>query len=116
MLPRAERLTRSADVRAVLRRGRRRAGDLVVVHVRDRDDDAPGRLTAVASRRVGGAVQRNRAKRVLRAAAAEVGVADGVDVALVARRAASETSSTAVAAELRRLFPEGIGARTEVAS
>lgn len=116
MLPRAERLTRSADVRAVLRRGRRRAGDLVVVHVRDRDDDGPGRLTAVASRRVGGAVQRNRAKRVLRAAAAAVGIADGVDVALVARRGATESTSTAVADELRRLFPDGIGAAAEVGS
>lgn len=116
MLPRAQRLTRSADVRAVLRRGRRRAGDLVVVHVLGRDDDGPGRLTVVASRRVGGAVQRNRAKRVLRAAAAEVGVADGVDVALVARRAAADSTSTAVAVELRALFPAGVGAAAEMAS
>lgn len=114
VLPRAERLTRSSDVRAVLRRGRRRAGDLVVVHVRERDDDGPGRLTAVASRRVGGAVQRNRAKRVLRAAAATVGMADGVDIALVARRATARTTSPAVAAELRELFPAGIGAAAEV--
>ena len=111
MLPRAQRLTRCADVRAVLRRGHRRAGDLVVVHVRRREDDGPGRLTAVASRRVGGAVDRNRAKRVLRAAAAEVGVANGVDVALVARRAAVESTSTAVAAELRDLHPGGLGVR-----
>jgi ribonuclease P protein component len=103
VLPRAQRLSRSPDVRAVLRRGRRRAGDLVVVHVRRRDDDGPGRVTAVATRRVGGAVERNRAKRVLRAAAAEVGVADGVDVALVARPATVASTSGAVADELRAL-------------
>lgn len=88
----------------------------MVVHVRDRDDGEPGRLTAVASRRVGGAVQRNRAKRVLRAAAAEVGVADGVDVALVARRGAVDSTSPAVADELRALFPGRIGAHTEVSA
>jgi len=97
----------------VLRRGRRRAGDLVVVHVRRRDDDGPARLTAVASRRVGGAVQRNRAKRILRAAAAAVAMAPGVDVALVARRATPSASAVAVAEELRHLFPAAVGARTE---
>lgn len=114
MLPRAQRLTHSDDVRAVLRRGRRRAGDLVVVHVRERGDGGPGRATAVASRTVGGAVQRNRAKRVLRAAVAATGIADGVDVALVARREVLTATSAQVAAELRHLFPAGVGARTGV--
>ena len=43
-----------------------RAG--VVVQMRDRHDDAPPRLGITASRKVGNAVQRNRAKRRLRAA------------------------------------------------
>lgn len=111
MLPREQRLSRSDDVRAVLRRGRRHAGDHVVVHLRRRDDDGPGRVTAVASRKVGGAVQRNRAKRVLRAAAAQVGIAPGVDVALVARPAAVSTSAGVVRAELEQMFPSGIGAK-----
>lgn len=96
----------------MLRRGRRRAGDLVVVHVHVRDDDDPGRATAVASRKVGGAVQRNRAKRVLRAAAATVGLPAGVDVALVARRATVTASSTEVAAELGPLLSAVSGVRT----
>lgn len=115
MLPREHRLTRATDVRAVLRRGRRHASEHVVVHVRDRGDDAPGRATAVAARRVGGAVARNRAKRVLRAAAAEVGVADGVDVALVARPATPRVTTSVVVAELRAAWPTGLGARHEVA-
>ena len=82
-----------------------------MVHLRERDDEGPGRMTAVASRRVGNAVARNRAKRVLRAAAAEVGLGAGVDVALVARRAVLGASATEVAEELRGLFPHGIGAR-----
>lgn len=86
------------------------------MHVRDRDDDAPGRVTAVASRRVGNAVARNRAKRVLRAAAAEVGVAPGTDVALVARRGTGEAGTTVVVAELRAHFPHGISAVALAAS
>lgn len=110
MLPRAQRLTRGDDVRAVLRRGRRRAGDLVVVHVRERGDSEPARVTAVASRKVGGAVERNRAKRVLREAAASVVVHPGVDVALVARRGATTCSTTDVVAEIEQMFPSGVGA------
>lgn len=109
MLPRERRLSRSADVRAVLRRGRRHASACTVVHVRDRRDTEPGRMTAVASKRVGNAVERNRAKRVLRAATAQVGVADGVDVAVVARQRAVSASSDEVAAELRAMFPAGVG-------
>ena len=73
-------------------------------------------MTAVASRRIGNAVARNRAKRVLRAAVADVGLAEGVDVALVARRAVLGAKATDVAAELRTLFPGGVGVREEVAS
>ena len=77
---------------------------------------AAGRMTAVASRRVGNAVERNRAKRVLRAAVADVGIARGVDVAVVARRGAVHASSTTVAAELRAAWPSGIGAAAVVSS
>ncbi len=80
-----------------------------MVHLRTREDAGPGRVTAVASRRVGNAVVRNRAKRVLRAAAVEIGVQDGVDVALVARSSTAGATSTEVADELRALFPDGLG-------
>ena len=53
---------------------------------------------------------------MLRAAAAEVGVAPGTDVALVARRGTGEAGTTVVAAELRAHFPDGIRAVTRVAS
>jgi len=51
---------------------------------------APGSGSAafVAGRRVGGAVQRNRSRRILRAAWRQVapGVVDGFDIAWVARQ------------------------------
>lgn len=70
------------------------------------------RLGIVASRRVGGAVQRNRAKRVLRDAAR--GLIDlltpGCRMVIVARRTLVEdgVKSPAVRAELERLLQQGL--------
>lgn len=86
-----ERLRDGRDVAAVLRARRSRAGRLAVVHVLERDDEQPARLAFVASRRVGDAVSRNRAKRVLREAAARTTWRAGTDVVLVARAACAET-------------------------
>ena len=106
--PAPDRLRRPADVVATLRRGRHRAGALLAVHARRRgaDDgsvDGPARLTVVASRKVGGAVVRNRAKRLLREAARRVDWHDGVDVALVARPGCGTAQLDGVTAELTAL-------------
>ena len=107
------RLTRSADVTAVLRRGRSRSGGLLAVHTLPHDGSADGssqaparptaRLTVVASKRVGGAVRRNRAKRLLREAARPLAWRPGLDVVLVARAACAASDVHAVSAELTRL-------------
>jgi len=119
------RLSRSEDVQRALRRGRSRSGDLLAVHAFRRPsgpDAATGpealtvdravdtvldtggtRLTVVASRRVGGAVRRNRAKRLLREAARVRRWTDGVDVVLVARAACAGSDVQLVGAELERL-------------
>lgn len=69
---------------AVLR-GARRRGRLTALHSRARTDQGPARLAVVASRRVGGAVQRNRAKRLLRESARALAWRSGHDLVLVAR-------------------------------
>ena len=99
------RLSRSADVQRVLRRGRSRGGDLLAVHVIERGDDEPSvtRLTVVASRRVGGAVRRNRAKRLLREAARVRPWREGQDLVLVARAACADSDLHRVGIELDRL-------------
>jgi ribonuclease P protein component len=73
---------------------------LFVVHAHDRGDDAAARLAVVASRRVGGAVQRNRAKRLLREAARTLAWHPGNDIVLVARAACARAGLHEVSLEL----------------
>jgi ribonuclease P protein component len=68
------RLSRSAEFERVYRQGRSKANRFLVLYAFPRaDDDAPSgddgpRLGLSVSRRVGGAVERTRVKRVLREA------------------------------------------------
>ena len=91
-----ERLTRRADFLQAAR-GRKWVTPGLVLQARRRDEpnDGPGkempppRVGFTASRRVGGAVQRNRARRRLRALAAAVldrNARAGFDYVLIARR------------------------------
>ena len=75
MLPASSRLNTAAEFQQAVRRGRRAAGSLVVLHLMttnvdkatSRSDDSDGRRVGfVVSRAVGGAVIRNRVRRRLR--------------------------------------------------
>lgn len=112
MLPARHRLRRAADFTAVLRRtGSTRAGGrLMVVYAVapsvltdvDTPTDLPPRIGFVVSKAVGGAVVRNRTKRVLRhlVAARLEGIPDGFDLVVRANPAAAGASTAELATEL----------------
>tara|TARA_R110002110_G_scaffold70800_5_gene189532 strand:+ start:1123 stop:1539 length:417 start_codon:yes stop_codon:yes gene_type:complete len=71
-------------------RGRKRAEAGLVLQARPRSDDAPPRIGFTVTRKVGSSVIRNRAKRRLRAAAAEIlplAAKAGYDYVLIGRQA-----------------------------
>jgi ribonuclease P protein component len=93
---------RTREVRRVFAQGRRLHGGRVVVLL------APGQggTAVVASRDVGGAVQRNRARRILREAWRRVSpqVGDGYDAVLVARQAIRGAMTQDLVAEMTELI------------
>ncbi len=101
--PALDRLRDSATIASVLAARTQRAGEFVVLCAIDRRDDQPSRFAVVASRRVGTAVARNRAKRVLREAARGVAFRPGLDLVLIARRDAAAALSSVVTQELGKL-------------
>lgn len=82
------RLSRSADFDRVFRSGRAHAGREFVLYVFPRGEERPRRVGLSVSRKVGGAVERNRIKRLLREAFAVEGdgLPPGTDAVIVARR------------------------------
>jgi len=92
---------RSREISSILGGERATRGRRVVVFL------APGsgRVAVIASKRIGGAVQRNRARRILRAAWAEVGPLAGAhDAVLVARAAIDGASSRELVDEMTALL------------
>jgi ribonuclease P protein component len=92
---------RSREISSILDGERAVRGRRVVVFL------APGsgRVAAIASKRIGGAVRRNRARRILRAAWADVrSLAGENDAVLVARAAIEGASSRELVDEMTALL------------
>lgn len=70
MLARPNRLTRGADYKAVVRRGRRSAGAHTITYVRTTGESDAVRFGFIVSKQVGGAVVRNTVRRRLKAVSA----------------------------------------------
>ena len=115
---RSRRLSRSADFEAVYRRGRSASSRHLVVYAFARDPSsgaAEPRVGLTVSRKVGGAVERNRVKRLLREAAARVtpGLSADVDLVIVARPGLAEALASErldwLEAEVRELADRASG-------
>lgn len=100
-LPKAKRIRRRVEFLKVERVGRRRAGTCFVVIVNPRPS-GNSRLGITASRRVGGAVVRNRVKRLVREffRRHEQRIVPAQDVLVIAKPQAAEASYANVKREL----------------
>jgi ribonuclease P protein component len=107
--PRRGRLSRSADFDRVFRQGSSHGGREFVLYVFPRgEDEVTPRLGLSVSRKVGGAVQRNQVKRLLREAFALDGdrLPAGSDVVVVARSDARALAEREGLAGIRRALGE----------
>ncbi len=115
---RRRRLSRSAEFERVYRQGRSKANRYLVLYAFPREEGAEEgpRLGLSVSRRVGGAVDRTRVKRVLREAFWEEAerLPDGADYVVVARPDAKGLAEREGTGGVRRSLAElvdGMGGR-----
>ena len=99
------RLTRSTDLKRVRRFGKSYAHPLVVLIVQPGDQSGL-RVGVTAGKTVGGAVHRNRAKRLLRAAMQSLlpDLVPAADILLIARRPLTESTFDQARAALQILL------------
>lgn len=97
-----DHLRTTPEIRAVFDARTSAGGRLLVVHGRRQSQPTAGRVAIIAGRRVGGAVQRNRAKRRLRAAVRHVGLPPGSDMVVTARAGVLAAPYDAILNDLRR--------------
>jgi ribonuclease P protein component len=104
------RLSRSAEFERVYRQGRSKANRFLVLYAFPREEESEDgpRLGLSVSRRVGGAVDRTRLKRVLREAFWQESerLPDGSDYVVVARPDAKALAEREGAAGVRRALGE----------
>ena len=90
----SRRLSRAAEFDAVYRKGRSASSRHLIVYAFPREDEpgTPLRVGLTVSRKVGGAVERNRCKRLLREAVEELRptLPAGTDLVVVARPGLAE--------------------------
>jgi ribonuclease P protein component len=104
VLARPNRLTRGADYKAVVRRGRRCAGPNTVTYATASGEDRSARFGFIVSKQVGSAVVRNTVRRRLKAVCAEAlpTVQPGADIVIRALPLAGTAPFADLRAEVAR--------------
>lgn len=106
--PRHERLRKGSEYREIYQQGRKAVGPGFICYVAHRE--GPGRKFGMAvSRKVGGAVIRNKVKRYIRETYRihRVDIKDDVSVVIIARPAASTMTFAECNEAIGRLFRTG---------
>jgi ribonuclease P protein component len=119
-MERSRRLREPHDIRRVRSKGRSFAEGPVIVRVLPNRLDPPAnRYTVIAGKKQGGAVQRNRVKRLLREALRHVhdSLVPGIDVLVIVRGRAEEVPDYAAARAIvdRVIARAGIAVSTDSA-
>jgi ribonuclease P protein component len=98
-----EHIRRRADFEAVYQRGFKAGGRFMTVFTRPTEGTSP-RLGIAATRKLGGAVVRNRAKRLIRELFRHNKPRGGIDVVVVPRRELLDAPYLRIEAEFRALL------------
>jgi len=103
----ANRVRKRAEFLEIQGQGARVNGDCLVFIVKRRPEGAPLRLGITASRKIGGAVQRSRARRLIREAFRAVfsELPSALDIVVIVRRPLGERKMAAVLSEWQRALP-----------
>ena len=100
----AEHVRKRAEFERIYQTGFKRSGRLMTLFTRERDEDGVARLGIAATRKMGGAVERNRAKRVVRELFRHHKPAGAIDVVVIPRREMLDAPYERVEAEFRSLL------------
>ena len=100
---RDERIRRRAEFQQVYEQGARLHGRFSTVFILPKGGNT-GRLGIAATKKIGGAVQRNRAKRLIREIFRRNKIASGFDVVVVPRREFLKTSQTTLEDDYRAIL------------
>src|ERR1041385_8878575 len=98
-----EHIRRRAEFQEVYERGARIHGRYATVFVLA-NHRAVGRLGIAATKKLGGAVQRNRAKRLIREVFRRNNIAPGFDVVVIPKREFLDASLSTLEADYRNLL------------
>jgi ribonuclease P protein component len=97
---RTQRIRRRAEFQQIYKQGTRVSSRYYTLFIQA-NRLAVGRLGVAATRKLGGAVVRNRAKRLVREVFRRSGIAPGFDIIVVPRRELLETSFAVLETEYR---------------
>ena len=107
---RDERIRRRPDFQLVYEKGLRLNGRFSTIFVLP-NQRKQGRLGIAATKKLGGSVQRNRAKRLIREVFRHNKIAPGFDVVVIPRRGLLETSLSTLEADYRALLERRLRSR-----
>src|SRR5437773_4664987 len=104
---RAERIRRRAEYQQIYERGHRTHGRYLTLFTLSNDLPV-GRLGIAATRKLGGAVERNRAKRLIREVFRRNKLAPGFDIVVIPKRELLDASLTALETEFRHILQRSL--------